>query len=52
LKIDIEQAHRNDAELCHLAVHQAQNRGASRLGRFENTTARLVKLAFHQLERS
>jgi hypothetical protein len=30
LKVDIEQAHRNDAELRYLAVHQAQNRGMSR----------------------
>jgi hypothetical protein len=50
--IDIEQAHRNDTELRQLAVHQAQNRASAGRGRFENTTARLVKLAFHQLGRS
>jgi hypothetical protein len=30
LKVDIEQAHRNDAELRYLAVHQARNRGMDR----------------------
>jgi hypothetical protein len=51
LRIDIEQAHRIDAELRYLAAHQAQNGASAGLERFENTTARLVKLAFHQLER-
>jgi len=30
VKVDIEQAHRNDAELDYLAVHQAQKEGMSR----------------------
>ena len=30
LKVDIEQAHRNDAELLYLAVHQARNGGIDR----------------------
>jgi hypothetical protein len=50
--IDIEQAHRIDAELRYLALHQAQNGASVGCERFENTTARLVKLAFHQLQRS
>jgi hypothetical protein len=32
--IDIEQAHRNDAELRYLAVHQAQKRGICRAQAF------------------
>jgi len=34
LKVDIEQAHRNDAELLYLAVHQARNVGMGRLQPF------------------
>jgi hypothetical protein len=49
--IDIEQTHRNAAELRNVALHKAQNAALTGLKRFENTTARLVKLAFHQLER-
>jgi hypothetical protein len=49
--IDIEQTHRNATELRNFAVHQAQNAALTGLERFKNTTARLGKLAFHQLER-
>jgi hypothetical protein len=50
--IDIEQAHREGAELCRLQCIKHEIGAFAGLGRFKNTTARLVKLAFHQLEPS